>query len=143
MATQSGFSWDESIACSTAASLATAQFSIVALSTASLSVGNRPSAILCTGTSFGINGAAGILQDTPSGGRAGTVRMAGISKCLATTSAAVALGAPITCTTGGMAMVADTTGQLVIGHCIVASTGLVTGSLCEVRLSGPFPFVLS
>lgn len=140
MAVASGWWWDESFICTTSNSLSSSQFAIVN-STGTLTSG-LSTVNLCTGTSFGAARAVGILQDTPAVGRAALVRLEGISKCLATTSAAVTYGAPITCTTGGFAMVADTTGQWCIGWCIAASTTLVLGALCEVRLQG-FPFILS
>lgn len=141
MAAASGFFWDESFVAATSASLASAQFSIVTLSTGTTLNGRGP-IVLCTSSTQGVTGAMGVLQDNPAAGVAGSVRLAGITKCLATTSAAVTQGAFITCTTGGMGMVADTSGQLVIGKALSGSTGLVSGSLFDLLISGPYPLGL-
>jgi len=139
MAVQSSWIWDESYICSTGTTLANSQFGIVALSTAlTTGASGLPTIVICAGVSNGVNGAIGVLQDTPAVGRAGLVRHLGISKVLATTSAAVTFGSLLTCTTGGAAMVADTTGQLVIGRCVSASTTLVSGALAEVLMTGPW-----
>lgn len=141
MATQSGAFYDESLVCSTSAALTSSQFYIVAFSTATVTQG-RMSVKICAGTSFGLAGAVGVLQDAPDKGRAGIVRMlgTGISKVVSTTSATIALGDPVTCNGSGQAMTADTTGQRVIGTCIVASTG--GAALIEVLLNGPFSYSL-
>lgn len=141
MAIQSAPIWDESFICTTSNSLASSQFFFVN-STGTLTSG-LPTINLCTGTSFGAAAAVGVLQDTPAAGRAGVVRVIGVSKVVATTSASVTYGSPITCSTGGFAMVADTTGQTVYGRCVAASTTLVLGALCEVMLTGPYVYVLS
>ena len=139
MAVQSLWIWDESFISTTSASYATNQFFIVALST-SLATGasGLPQVILCASATEGVNGAIGVLQDTPKQGQAANVRLLGISKVVATTSAAVTFGSLVTCNAAGYAMVADTTGQQVLGRCIAASTTLVSGAVAEILMTGPY-----
>lgn len=139
MTVQSGFFWDESFICASSASLQSQQFTAVSLSTSLIPSGagssaSLPLVILTASASQGVNGAVGVLQNDPKVLQAAIVRLLGSTKMVATTSAAVTYGALITSTTAGQAMVADTTGQLIIGRCIVPSTGLVAGSLCEVLI---------
>lgn len=143
MTVQSGFFWDETFICSTSAALgphvagaADGLFQAVSLSTGILpaSVGGVPPVILTASASQGVNGVIGVLQNDPKVGQAAIVRLLGSTKMMATTSAAVTYGALIASSTAGFAMVADTSGQRVIGVCIAASTGLVLGSLVEVLM---------
>lgn len=139
MATQSGFAYDESCVAATSASLATSQFLAVAITTGALFNGRTP-IVLCVSSTNGTNGAVGVLQDTPAAGVVGLVRFDGITKMVASTSAGVYQGALITTNGSGQAMVADATGQLVIGRCVSSATtaAQVAGSLVEVLLRGPF-----
>lgn len=139
MTVQGGMFWDESCICTTSAALGpypttAGQFCAVSLSTGLTppTVGGVPPVILTASATEGVNGCFGVLQNDPKAGQAAVVRLMGITKMVATTSAAVTYGALITSTTAGQACVADTTGQRVIGVCITPSTGLVAGSLCEV-----------
>ena len=142
MAAASGFFYDESFVAATSASLVANQFCIVALSTVTTINGRAP-IILCPNSSSGVNGGFGILQDTPNVGRAGDVRILGISKLVATTSAAITQGALITSTTAGQGCVADTTGQVVFGRALSGSTALGVGSLIDLLITGPTVFALS
>ena len=144
MSVASGQFYEETFVCTTSVGFAGLQWTLVAFTTSPVPTNGRTAIVPCTSTTNGVNACQGIIQDTPAVGTAGTVRMLGLgtSKVQATTSAAVTVGSPITCTTGGNAMVADTTGQRVIGHCILGSTGLVAGSTIEVLLNGPYPFGL-
>jgi len=136
MSVQSGFFWDESFITATSASLATNQFCIVALG-GTVSPSNSPSVSLCLSSTGGTAAGFGILQNDPTAGKAATVRILGISKCVASTSASVAFGDQITSTTGGQACTADSTGQRVLGTAITASTG-VLGTYIEVLMTGPY-----
>lgn len=143
MSVQSGAFFEETFVCSTSASLSAAQYCAVALTTAAgtggLSgvPGSLPVMILCTGASQGSAGAFGILQDNPGVGRTGAVRYLGTSKMVATTSAAILVGSQIAVNATGQAMVADTTGQRVLGICISPSTTLLAGALIEVLMPAP------
>lgn len=138
MAAAGGWFHDVTFLASTSASMATGQFTFVCPSTATVS-GGRYSIQLCVSTTNGGGaGGMGILQDAPLAGRAGDVRVAGISKVVATTSASITLGGWLTPNGSGQAMVADTTGQLVLARALSASTGLVAGSLVDALLVGPF-----
>jgi hypothetical protein len=143
MTAQSGQYYEESFICSSSATLAGSQYCIVSLSTATQS-GGRASIALCSGSSIGVNGPVGILQDAPAVGRAGAVRMLGLgtSKVVATSTGATTLGGPATCNASGQAVNAGTTGEIVIGKFIVATTG-VSGNIAEVLLNGPFIFAVS
>lgn len=132
MAVDSGFYWDETFVCSTAATLQSNQYFIVA-STAITS--GLPGVALCVSSTAGANGFLGVLQNDPDNDpqQAAIVRLAGISKVSATTTASIAINAPVTCTTGGQAMTADTTGQLVFGKALTASTG-ATGTVISALI---------
>ena len=138
MAVQSSWIWDESFISTTSASYATNQFFIVTLSTAGTGASGLPQIVLCASATEGVNGAIGVLQDTPKQGQPANVRLLGISKVVATTSAAVTFGSLVTCNAAGFACVADTTGQQVLGRCIAASTTLALGAYAEVLMTGPY-----
>lgn len=143
MSAASGWFYDESFVAATSASLTASQFCIVALSTVT-TVNGRAPIILCPNSSAGVNGGFGILQDTPNVGRAGDVRILGITKLVATTSAAVPQGSLITCTTAGQGCVADTTGQAVFGRALTGSNSVqAAGSLIDLLITGPYSFALS
>lgn len=141
MAAASGWFYDESFTAATSASLAAVQFTLVAFSTGTTINGRLPM-IQCATASQGVAGLFGILQDTPAAGRAGDVRILGISKLVATTSAALTAGALVTSNAVGQGCVADTSGQLVIGRALSGSTALVAGSLVDVLITGPSPLGL-
>lgn len=138
MSVQSGFFWDETFICASSASLLTAQFTAVSLTTslvpASGGVQSLPSVIASASATEGVNGAVGVLQNDPKVLQGAIVRLLGSTKMVATTSAAVTYGSLVTVNALGQACVADTTGQRVIGQCIQGSTGLVSGSLVEVLM---------
>lgn len=141
MTVQGGFWWDETFVCTTSGALGPypttgGQFRAVSLSTGILppTVGGVPPVLLTASATEGVNGAIGVLQNDPKVGQAAIVRLLGSTKMEATTSAAVTYGALVTVNAIGQACVADTTGQRIIGQCIVASTGLVAGSLVEVLM---------
>lgn len=141
MAAASGFFYDESFVCSTSASLASSQFTLVSLSTGSTINGRAP-IVLCASATQGVSGLFGVLQDTPNVGRAGDVRILGVSKVVCTTSAGVPQGSLITSNALGQAIVADTSGQLVIGKALSGSTSLAVGALIDVLITGPYPLGL-
>jgi hypothetical protein len=141
MAVQGGFFWDETFIASASSALGpypttAGQWRAVCLSTGltPASVGGVPQLQICASATEGVNGAVGILQNDPKVSQAAIVRLLGTSKMEATTSAAVTYGALVTVNAIGQAMVADTSGQRLIGQCISASTGLVSGSLIEVMM---------
>lgn len=138
MAAQSGWFYEESFVAATSASLATSYGAFVAPSTGIFN--GRIGIALCVTSTAGVGAALGVLQDAPLAGRAGAVRLQGIAKLLATTSASITAGQFLTCTTGGMGMPADTVGQLVMARALSGSTGLVVGSLIDALLVGPYPF---
>lgn len=88
---------------------------------------------LCTGSSGGNAGPRGVLQNDPGTSQAATVRLAGLTKVSA--GGTISIGDLVTCTTGGQALTANTTGQLCIGRANSASTA--AGQLIEVFLNGP------
>ncbi len=138
MAAQGGWFHDESFSCATSATLATSMFYIVGLSTGTTINGRLP-IILCVSSTNGQAAPFGILQDSPAVGQSAAVRLAGISKVVASTTGACTPGAYITCSTGGTAMVADSTGQLVIGRVIEGyASAQVAGATVVARMFGPF-----
>lgn len=143
MSVSGGWFAEESFVCSSSASLVAAQYCAVSLTTAlgtggqSTGVGTLPIVILTASATQGINGAIGILQNDPKVTQAAIVRFLGSSKMVATTSAAIVTGNQITSTTAGQAMVADTSGQRVLGIALSGSTTLLAGALIEVLLPAP------
>lgn len=139
MAVSNGFFWDETYICSSSASLVSSQFCAVSLSTgltpASAGPLSLPTVILAPNSSQGPSGPIGILQNDPKVQQGAIVRHLGTSKMVATTSAAVTYGSLVTVNALGQAIVADTTGQSIVGRCIAASTTLLAGALCEVLMA--------
>lgn len=93
--------------------------------------------LLCIGSSGGINGPKGVLQNDPDTGQAAIIRVQGVTKVV--TGEAVAVGNFITSSTAGTAIIADTTGAFFIGVAESASTA--AGQIISARLiglSGPF-----
>lgn len=109
MALEGGFAYDESFT----STGAPAQYSLVKVSAFNV-------AGLCTSATGGSAAAVGVLQNDPATGQPATVRKFGLSKILA--GEAIAVGDPITCSTGGTAIVANTTGEFVIARACSAST---------------------
>jgi hypothetical protein len=124
MAAEGGFVWDESY--TAAASLASNQYYIIKSTGAD-------TANLCTGSSGGSAGPRGVVQNDPASGQAATVRHLGKTKISA--GGTVSIGDLITCTTGGQALAATTTGQLCIGRANSASTA--AGQVIEAFLFTP------
>lgn len=84
---------------------------------------------LCvTGSTMGSAGPFGILQNDPSSNQAATVRVFGLSKCVA--SEGIAAGALITVDAVGQARNALSTGTFVIGRAL--STATTSGNIFEV-----------
>ena len=126
MATEGGWFRDEACTASTAGGTL-AQYLIVR------STGQNTAA-LCVGSSGGASGPRGVLQDDPTSGQGCTVRRLGFSKI--TASASITIGDKITCSTGGKALTATATGELVIGYANTAATA--ADQVIEVDLVGPF-----
>jgi hypothetical protein len=97
----------------------------------SYSAGN-PTISLCIGSSGGINGAKGILQNDPSSYESASVRVVGASKLVC--GEAVAVGDLITSSTAGTGIIADTTGAFFFGRAETATTA--AGDVFTVRLFG-------
>lgn len=117
MALEGGFAYDESFT----SSGSIAQYSVVkvsAFNVCALSIGSSGTAAA----------AIGILQNDPATGQPATVRKFGLSK--ATCGGTVAVGDPLTSSTGGTVITAGTTGQFVFARACSASTA--AGQLIEV-----------
>lgn len=96
-----------------------------------MSLSGADAATMCVSyTTGGSAGAFGILQNAPSSGRAATVRILGMSKCVA--DAAISAGALISCSTQGRAVTAASTGYHIVGRANTASTA--AGQIIEVFL---------
>lgn len=95
------------------------------------SAGNL-TALLCIGSSGGINGPKGVLQNDPDTGQAAIVRVLGSTKVVC--GEAVAVGDLVTSSTAGTAIIADTTGAFFFGRAESASTA--SGQIISVRLTG-------
>lgn len=127
MATESTFVWDASF--QAAADLSSNQFCIVKSTGAGL-------ASLCTGSSMGVAGPLGVLQNAPTSNHAASVRLLGRTKLSA--SAAIAIGDWVTSSTGGQGVTATSTGEKVIGVAVTASTA--AGQLIDIFMFGPQGF---
>lgn len=137
MANQSAIVWDETFYA--AEDLSSSQFYIV-MSTG-ISGTNKLAGICTSSTGTGLIAAVGILQNTSSSTHAVTVRMLGRSKCVASSSAAIAYGAYIAANALGRAFAVTTSGDRVLGISRSASTG-ASGQLIEVDLLGGFNYVI-
>lgn len=91
-----------------------------------------PTAALCIGSSGGINGPKGILQNDPSSYEMAQVRVVGSSKLV--TAEAISVGDLVTSSTAGTGLIADTTGAFFFGRAETASTA--AGDIISVRLFG-------
>lgn len=94
--------------------------------------GGNLTCLLCIGSSGGINGPKGVLQNDPDTGQAAIVRVVGLSKVVC--GEAVAVGDLVTSSTAGTAIIADTTGAFHFGRAESASTA--AGQIISVRLFG-------
>jgi hypothetical protein len=130
MATEHTFVFDRSFQAAT--DLSAKQFYIVSSSAAGV-------VDLCTassGTITVVTRAYGVLQNNPTSGNSALVRRLGLSKCVASSSGSIAVGAYVACSTAGTLMTA-TSGCYVLGTAMTASSG-VAGQLIELELVGPF-----
>ena len=93
---------------------------------------SNPTISLCIGSSGGINGAKGILQNDPTSYQSASVRVVGASKLVC--GEAVAVGDLITSSTAGTGIIADTTGAFFAGRAETATTA--AGDIFTVRLFG-------
>lgn len=91
---------------------------------------------LCVGASGGTGRAVGILQNDPTSGVAGTVRVLGLSKWVC--GEAVAYNDALISSTGGTALVANTTGEYVIGFARSATTA--AGQILEAFINPGYMF---
>ena len=133
MATESTFVFDKSF--TAAESLSAAQFYIVSSSAAGV-------AAICaasSGITTVVARAYGVVQNNPTSGNAATVRRLGTSKCVASSSGTIAVGAFVGSSTWGTA-VSATTGFWVIGTAMTASTG-ASGQIIELDMPGPFMYI--
>lgn len=126
------------ITCVASTGLTSNQFYIIRSTGAdsTYSAGNM-TALLCIGSSGGINGPAGILQNDPDTGQAAIVRVLGSSKVVV--GEAVGVGDLLTSSTAGTAIKADTTGAFFFARAESASTA--SGQIISCRvvgLSGPY-----
>lgn len=99
--------------------------------------GGNLTALLCIGSSGGINGPKGVLQNDPDTGQAAIVRVLGLTKLVC--GEAVGVGDLITSSTAGTGIIADTTGAFFFGRAESATTA--SGQIFSCRLtglSGPF-----
>lgn len=122
MAVEGGFVHDRSF--SAASTLSANQFYIVRSTGAGI-------VDLCTSSTGGASKPRGVLQNDPKINEAASVRVLGLSKCSA--GGTVSIGDMVTCTTGGQALTANTTGQWCIGFAESASTA--AGQVIEVFLA--------
>lgn len=88
--------------------------------------------LLCIGSSGGINGPKGVLQNDPDTGQAAIVRVRGLTKVM--TGGAIAVGDWISCSTAGTAVSGATTGKWCFGQAETASTA--SGQIIYARLFG-------
>lgn len=94
--------------------------------------------LLCISATGSASGVKGVLQNDPDTGQAAIVRVDGVTKVVA--GAAIAVGDPLACSTGGTAIVADTTGEWFWGKAESASTA--SGQIITARLFGQLaPFM--
>jgi hypothetical protein len=94
--------------------------------------------LLATASTGSANGVKGVLQNDPDTGQAAIVRTRGLSKVVCGT--AIAVGDLLSCSTGGTATVADTTGEWFWGKAESATTA--AGQVFTARLFGSLtPFM--
>lgn len=130
MATEHTFVFDRSFQAAT--DLSAKQFYIVSSSAA----GVVDMCVASSGAASVVTRGYGVLQNNPTSGGAALVRRLGLSKCQASSSGTIAVGAYVGCSTAGTAMTA-TTGCLVLGVAMTATTG-AAGQLFELEMTGPF-----
>lgn len=94
--------------------------------------GGNLTALLAVGSTGGANGVKGVLQNDPDTGQAAILRVRGLTKVVA--GAAIAVGDLLCCSTGGTAIVADTTGEWFWGKAESASTA--SGQIISARVFG-------
>lgn len=94
--------------------------------------GGNLTVLLCTSATGGANGAKGVLQNDPDTGQAAIIRTEGLSKVVA--GEAISVGDTLISSTGGTALVANTTGEWFFGRAESAST--TSGQTINVRLFG-------
>lgn len=87
---------------------------------------------LCIGSSGGINGPKGVLQNDPSSYESAQVRVVGLTKLVC--GEAVSVGDLITSSTAGTGIIADTTGAFFCGRAETATTA--SGDIFSCRLFG-------
>jgi hypothetical protein len=114
--------------------LSTLQFYIVSSSAA----GNVDLCVASSGATGVVRRPYGVLQNAPTSGKAAIVRRGGTSKCVASSSGTISVGAFVACSTAGNAMAA-TTGMWVVGTAMTASTG-AAGQLIELDMAYQFSY---
>jgi hypothetical protein len=138
MANQSPFVWDETFYANE--DLSSSQFFIV--KSTGVSGSNKLAALCSSSTGTGTACGIGVIQNAPTSTHAVTVRLAGRSIIVASSSSTISYGAYITSSSEGKALTCATSGDHVLGIARSASTG-GAGQRIEADLfMGGFNYVI-